>query len=58
MLKKDRSEIYLSFDVNGKHLLLGVYFTLLDSYFRTGRMDTIREISYEWRVMSLKWFRL
>jgi len=22
MLKKDRSEIYLSFDVNGKHLLL------------------------------------
>jgi len=31
MLKKDRSEIYLSFDVNGKHLL-STAFNRLDYY--------------------------
>jgi len=28
MLKKDRSEIYLSFDVNGKHLMIRVAATI------------------------------
>jgi len=36
MLKKDRSEIYLSFDVNGKHLMMIYildFFLKIEKYF-------------------------
>jgi len=51
MLKKDRSEIYLSFDVNGKHLIP----SFSDEHFKSHFRDIIIVIIFNFFIYMLSY---